>query len=55
MLVTVRDRVAAHLRQGKSLEEVIAAKPTAEFDATWGSPDHMLFLPAIYAELKGRD
>ena len=55
MLVTVRDRVAAHLRQGKSLEEVIAAKPTAEFDATWGSPDHMLFLPVIYAELKGRD
>ena len=55
MLVTVRDRVAALVRQGKSLEEVIAAKPTAEFDATWGSPDHMLFLPVIYAELKGRD
>ncbi len=55
MLVTVRDRVAALVRQGKSLEEVIAAKPTAELDATWGSPDHMLFLPAIYAELAGRN
>ena len=55
MLVTVRDRVAALVREGKSLEDVIAAKPTAEFDATWGSPDHMLFLPAIYAELARRD
>jgi glyoxylase-like metal-dependent hydrolase (beta-lactamase superfamily II) len=55
MLVAVRDRVAAMLRDGKSLEQVIAAKPTAEFDATWGSPDHMLFLPAIYAELSGRN
>ncbi|HEX7237769.1 MAG TPA: MBL fold metallo-hydrolase [Gammaproteobacteria bacterium] len=55
MLVTVRDRVAALVKQGKTLEEVIAAKPTAEFDATWGSPDHMLFLPVIYAELAGRN
>ena len=55
MLITVRDRVAALVREGKSLEQVIEAKPTAEFDATWGSPDHMLFLPAIYAELARRD
>jgi hypothetical protein len=55
MLVTVRDRVAALVRQGKGLDEVVAAKPTADFDATWGSPDHMLFLPAIYAELSGRN
>lgn len=55
MLVTVRGRVAALVRDGKTLDEVVAAKPTAEFDAQWGSPDHMLFLPAIYAELAGRD
>ena len=55
MLITVRDRVAAAIRAGKSLEETIAVKPTAEFDARWGSPDHMLFLPAIYAELAGRN
>lgn len=36
MLVTVRDRVAALKKQGKSLEEVIAAKPTADYDAKWG-------------------
>jgi glyoxylase-like metal-dependent hydrolase (beta-lactamase superfamily II) len=55
MLTTVRDRVAALVRDGKSLDEVIAAKPTDEFDARWGSPAHMLFLPAIYAELAGRN
>jgi glyoxylase-like metal-dependent hydrolase (beta-lactamase superfamily II) len=36
MLVAVRDKVAALKSQGKSLEEVIAAKPTAAFDAKWG-------------------
>ena len=55
MLIAVRERVAALIRDGKSFEEVAAAKPTAEFDAQWGSPDHVLFLPAIYAELAGRD
>jgi glyoxylase-like metal-dependent hydrolase (beta-lactamase superfamily II) len=51
MLVTVRDRVAALVAEGKSLDEVIAARPTAEFDAIWGAPDHRLFLPVLYAEL----
>lgn len=51
MLVTVRDRVARLVAEGKTLEQVVAARPTAEFDAIWGSPDHALFLPVIYAEL----
>jgi cyclase len=33
LILAVRDKVAALLAQNKSLEEVIAAKPTAEFDA----------------------
>jgi cyclase len=33
MVLAVRDRVAALVSQGKSLDEVIAAKPTASFDA----------------------
>jgi glyoxylase-like metal-dependent hydrolase (beta-lactamase superfamily II) len=37
MLVTVRNNVAALKSQGKSLEEIIAAKPTAAFDAKWGN------------------
>ncbi|MEO0576387.1 MAG: MBL fold metallo-hydrolase [Pseudomonadota bacterium] len=34
MLVSIRGAVAAMIAEGKTLEEVIAAKPTAEFDAT---------------------
>lgn len=37
MLVTVRNNVAALKQQGKSLDEIIAAKPTAVFDAKWGN------------------
>jgi len=37
MLVTVRNNVAALKQQGKSLDEIIAAKPTAAFDARWGN------------------
>ena len=53
MLVTVRDNVAALKRQGKSLDEVIAAKPTAAFDEKWGrfviDPAH--FTRLVYAGL----
>ena len=33
MLVSVRERVSALKKQGKSLDEVLAAKPTADYDA----------------------
>jgi len=36
MLGTVCERVAELIDAGKSLEEVVAANPTAEFDARWG-------------------
>jgi glyoxylase-like metal-dependent hydrolase (beta-lactamase superfamily II) len=36
MLVGVRERVAALKKQGRSLQEVIEAKPTADYDAKWG-------------------
>jgi glyoxylase-like metal-dependent hydrolase (beta-lactamase superfamily II) len=36
MLVDVRNKVAALKKQGKTLDEVIAAKPTAAYDAKWG-------------------
>ncbi len=35
-LATIRDRVAALKREGKSLNEIVAAKPTAAYDAKWG-------------------
>ena len=36
MLVAIRERVAALKKQGKSRDEVVAAKPTADYDAKWG-------------------
>ncbi|MHA6203522.1 MBL fold metallo-hydrolase [Dyella soli] len=36
MLVTIRDNVQTLKRQGKSLDEIIAAKPTAAYDAKFG-------------------
>jgi cyclase len=36
VLVTVRDRISKLKSGGKSLDEVIAAKPTAEYDEAWG-------------------
>jgi cyclase len=35
MLVTVQDRLAALLDAGKTVREAIAARPTADLDATW--------------------
>jgi glyoxylase-like metal-dependent hydrolase (beta-lactamase superfamily II) len=36
MLVAVRDNVAALKKAGRTLEETVAAKPTAAHDAKWG-------------------
>src|SRR5262249_36401855 len=36
LLVTVRDRISTLKKEGKSLEEILAAKPTAAYDAKWG-------------------
>ena len=35
MLVTIRGRIVKQIRAGKSLDAVVASKPTAEFDAAW--------------------
>ncbi len=56
MLVTVRDRISALIAQGKTQDEVMAAAPTAEFDAEWGSgflPVEQ-WVPIIYKALGGQ-
>ena len=35
MLITVHDRLAPMLDSGKTIDEVVAAKPTKDLDATW--------------------
>jgi glyoxylase-like metal-dependent hydrolase (beta-lactamase superfamily II) len=37
ILASIRDRVAALKGKGKSLNEIVAAKPTAAYDAKWGT------------------
>jgi cyclase len=55
LILTIRDRVARLAEQGKTIDEVIAAKPTAEFDgripqATPQSTER--FIKWVYAEVK---
>jgi hypothetical protein len=55
MMIAVRDKVAVLVRQNKTQEEVIAAKPTAEFDAkvTGATPQTAdRFVGQLYQELK---
>ena len=52
MLETVRDRVQGMIDEGKSLDEVIAAKVTEDFDATYGPEDMSLgFVNRVYTSL----
>lgn len=55
MVTTIRDRVKAAIKQGKSLESLQATKPTAEFDATWGKAfiTGPQLVETIYKDLKG--
>jgi len=39
MLSAVRDRIAALIDDGASLEQVVAAKPTEDFNARYGNPE----------------
>ncbi len=48
MLSTVSNRIRSQVKDGKTLEQVLASKPTAEFDDVWGKG----FLPpAKFVEL----
>jgi cyclase len=52
MLKTVRSRVAAMIAEGKSLEEVVAAAPTADFDVVFGPESASLgFVNRVYTSL----
>ena len=54
MIIAIRDKIAPMVSQGKTLPEVVAAKPTADYDAkvpgvgTTGER----FIGQVYAELK---
>jgi glyoxylase-like metal-dependent hydrolase (beta-lactamase superfamily II) len=51
MLVAIREKVSALKSQGRSLADVVAAKPTADFDAKWAGfvIDGGTFTSLVYA------
>jgi glyoxylase-like metal-dependent hydrolase (beta-lactamase superfamily II) len=49
MLATVRDRIRALVDSGATLEQVVAARPTAEWDSIKGDPAS--FLNRAYASM----
>ncbi|HSG66773.1 MAG TPA: MBL fold metallo-hydrolase [Gammaproteobacteria bacterium] len=52
MAIEVRDRVSQLMREGRTLEQIVAAKPTADIDAEWGFEPPDLLLPVLYEELR---
>ena len=54
MIIAIRDKIAPLVAQGKTLQEVMAAKPTADFDAKVPQSDTTIerFVTQVYAELK---
>jgi glyoxylase-like metal-dependent hydrolase (beta-lactamase superfamily II) len=53
MILVVRDKVAALVQQGKTVDEVLAAKPTSDYDSIpSASTTSERFIRQLYAELK---
>jgi glyoxylase-like metal-dependent hydrolase (beta-lactamase superfamily II) len=54
MLVAIRENVARLKSEGKSRDEIVALKPTADFDAKWGGfvLDGAFFTRIVYDGLK---
>jgi len=56
MLTMIRDRVRDLIKQGKTIEQVKAAKPTMDFDGRFGSTTGTwttdMFVEAVYTSLK---
>jgi cyclase len=54
VMIALRDRVTKLIRDGKTMEEAVALKPTADLDAKWGNgpvrPDQIV--EEVYADLK---
>ncbi len=55
MLTGLRDKISKHILEGKTLDEILALKPTQEFDEKWGhgflAPDQ--FVQILYEDLSG--
>jgi glyoxylase-like metal-dependent hydrolase (beta-lactamase superfamily II) len=54
MVTIVRDRVRDLIRKDKTLEQVVAAKPTWDYDTQYDAPSANAFVTAIYKTLTGK-
>jgi hypothetical protein len=56
MFGVVRDRIATAIRAGKTLQEVVASKPTADFDQSrmGGAITPDRFVTLVYTDLSRR-
>jgi glyoxylase-like metal-dependent hydrolase (beta-lactamase superfamily II) len=56
LIVALRDRVAAQIKQGRTQEQIVAAKLTADYDAKVPQPGTTgdRFIGQLYAELGGK-
>jgi cyclase len=56
MFVALRDRVAALMKKGQTQEQIVASKPTADYDAKVPQPGTTgeRFIGQLYAELGGK-
>lgn len=56
MLTIIRDRVRLLLEEGKSFDEILAARPSLEYDGLYGADSGdwttQMFLEAVYNELR---
>jgi cyclase len=54
VMIALRDRIGKLVREGKTMEEAVSLKPTADFDPKWGNgpirPDQIV--EEVYADLK---
>jgi cyclase len=59
MLTIIRDRVQAMIDRGMTLEEVLAARPTQDYDARWGRDSGFWttrqFVEAVYLNLSAAE
>jgi hypothetical protein len=56
MVTIVRDRVAAMIDAGMTLQQVQAARPTSDYDGIYDEPDGWtaaMFVAAVYRDLDG--
>jgi cyclase len=58
ILTTIRNRIMYYKNQGKSLQQVLALKPTWDFDDEWGQPEGSWtaeqFVRVVYDTLPAR-